>query len=122
MTFLRFSAVVGGLLSVATLALPAAAEDSLATPNFKTSPAKPKAKAAAATPKSDRRPGELEGWDSGLKGPVKVKAKAPADVIGEHRLPDGGLPLPEQRGSTPGMGDAPIGIDKNGNVGGMFKF
>ena len=74
-------------------------------------------KTAAAT--KERRPGELEGWDSGVNGPVS-KTRRPADAVGVKEVPDGGLPLPERKLSDdPG---APIGFDKSGNMGGTFKF
>lgn len=124
----------------AAVALPAAVAEELATPAFKTpaegsvkaksgarSGAKPGAKAAEKTnAKSNgpRRPGELEGWDSGAKTPAATPARArPADAIGERKIPDGGLPLPERRFTDePGMGRAPVSIDQNGNMGGAFRF
>lgn len=120
----------------AALALPVADAEELATPSFKV-PAEGTAKARAGgkpnaragektTAKSGgpRRPGELEGWDGGTKAPSATPAKArPADAIGERRVPDGGLPLPERRFTDePGMGKAPISIDQNGNMGGAFRF
>lgn len=120
----------------AAVALPVAVAEELATPSFKV-PAEGTAKARAGgkpnakagektTAKSGgpRRPGELEGWDGGTKAPSATPAKArPADAIGERRVPDGGLPLPERRFTDePGMGKAPISIDQNGNMGGAFRF
>lgn len=120
----------------AAVALPVAVAEELATPSFKmptegSAKAKPGSKPGAragekATAKSGgpRRPGELEGWDGGTKAPSATPAKArPADAIGERRVPDGGLPLPERRFTDePGMGKAPISIDQNGNMGGAFRF
>lgn len=117
----------------ATVALPVAGAEELATPSFKVpgdgsaraKPA-PKAKADKATAKSNgpRRPGELEGWDGSAKTPAATSARGrPADAIGERRVPDGGLPLPERRFTDePGMGKAPVSIDQNGNMGGAFRF
>ena len=120
-------------LFTAAIALPAAMAEELATPSFKmpgegSARAKPgaKAKPDKATAKSNgsRRPGELEGWDGGAKTPAATSAKGrPADAIGERRVPDGGLPLPERRFTDdPGMGKAPVSIDQNGNMGGAFRF
>lgn len=128
MPILRSATLIGALLTGAALASPVAAEDALATPSFKATSAKPAsakpkgAKSTAAASTRERRPGELEGFESGVPGSPGAKRRAPADAIGERRLPDGGLPLPNARESSPGMGQAPVGFDKNGNIGGMFKF
>lgn len=122
-------------LLTAGVAVSTASAEELVTPTFQTSggkaardsarhTAKPAAK-SAAKPGADRRPGELEGWDSkGMKVPaVAAKSKRPADAIGERAIPDGGLPLPERRFTDePGMGKAPMAIDQNGNMGGAFRF
>lgn len=114
--------------AMGVLSLPVAAED-LATPNFaapavkKPKPAKSTSAGLAAKPATvgkERRPGELEGFESGVVAPVKSKPRKPADAISERVVPDGGLPLP---GGGRGVDDAPpVGFDSKGNVGGMFRF
>lgn len=95
------------------------------TPGFRvapvtTTPKQPNAGTPAGA-KKERRPGELEGWDSGLRGPVKTNGKPkPADAVGEKTLPDGGLPLPKRKLSS--EMPSPLGFDKNGNMGSSFKF
>ena len=119
MTLVR-SAILGALLFAGFSAAPASAEETLATPSFKTPAAKPKPAKAASASTKERRPGELEGWESGVTAPVKPKPKRPADAIGERVVPDGGLPLPTERRGTPGQ--SPVGFDESGRMGGMFKF
>ena len=100
------------------------AEDA-ALPSVRIAPVKPKAAKAATTTSAskERRPGELEGWDSGVKAPVNPKNKRPPDALGDGKaVPDGGLPLPRERLSNGEPGRAPVGINENGAVGGMFKF
>jgi len=85
-----------------------------------------------AIPKpSQRRAGELEGWtgDDKKVAPARSGQKAAADApkvkqaskpTKPERSQDGGLPLPAARDSSD-MG-APVGFDKNGNLGTGFKF
>lgn len=112
-------------------AVPAGAEE-LAAPSFKVpdgkAAAKPAAKSKAkegakAASKSGvvRRPGELEGWDKEWK-PAPGKSNRPLDAVGERKVPDGGLPLPSPTLSNDPNGPPPIGFDKNGNMGGAFRF
>ena len=121
------------LILVAPLALAVAspgalAQSELQTPALKMpketagKPAVKRTTASASASKAERRPGELEGgFNSGVTAPLVVKKTRPADVVSEKRLPDGGLPLPNER-SERGFGESPMGFDKNGNIGGMFKF
>ena len=128
------------LLLTAGVAVGFAKAEDLATPNFKL-PDGASAKGssvkgssvkthdggsmkAAAKPDSQRRSGELEGWEGGTKTPTAgKKSKRPIDAIGERSVPDGGLPLPERRFTEePGMGRSPVSIDQNGNMGGAFRF
>ncbi|MDE2362446.1 MAG: hypothetical protein KGM42_07185 [Hyphomicrobiales bacterium] len=85
---------------------------------------------------SDRRRGELEGWDDAKpaakpaskpaakaaparKTATAAKAKAkPAEKAARDR-DDGGLPLPSSREDSTG---SPVSFDKNGNIGTGFKF
>lgn len=122
------------LLLTAGTAIGVARAEDLAPPSFKM-PDGASAKAskghdravmkAAAKSNSQRRSGELEGWDASTKtsaAPAK-KSRRPADAISERAVPDGGLPLPERRFTDePGMGKAPVSIDQNGNMGGAFRF
>ena len=110
-------------LAAASIVMPAVAQE-LAAPALKVPKASGKSVStkAASAAKAERRPGELEGgFNSGVTAPLAKKKVLPADVVSEKRLPDGGLPLPSER-SERGYGDAPMGFDKNGNIGGMFKF
>lgn len=86
-----------------------------------------------AIPKpSERRAGELENWtgDDKKAAPARSGQKAapsgPKSKAAAARPPkpernqDGGLPLPSARNS--GDVGAPVGFDKNGNLGTGFKF
>lgn len=78
---------------------------------------------------SDRRPGELEGWSDTPKLQARqaketkkhtaagktAKTEKPAEKSG-----DGGIPLPGNR--TDPNDYAPVGFDKNGNLGTGLKF
>ncbi|HMN70605.1 MAG TPA: hypothetical protein PKA55_01915 [Rhodoblastus sp.] len=78
---------------------------------------------------SDRRPGELEGWSDTPKPQAKeakkdkkhaaagkaAKAEKPAE-----KSESGGIPLPSNR--TDPNDYAPVGFDKNGNLGTGLKF
>ena len=113
------------LLLATGLGVSGACAEELATPVLKKAPGaksatRSAAKAAPSASSKDRRPGELEGWDSGLKGPVAAKSKRPPDAVGERAVPDGGLPLPEPRLSNDPS--SPVGFDKSGNMGSTFKF
>ena len=87
--------------------------------------------ALAPIPKpSDRRRGELEGWDTDAKPAAKpgarpvgrkaaVAAKAKPAQKAARDPDDGGLPLPRSRDDDAG---SPVSFDKSGNIGTGFKF
>jgi hypothetical protein len=127
------AALVSCLAATASLAAPAnGAQDQQPAPKVGQRVAQSGYERMAIPKPSERRAGELENWTgddkkatparSGQKaaasGP-KSKAAAAKPSRGE-RSGDGGLPLPSSRDNSD-MG-APVGFDKNGNLGTGFKF
>lgn len=78
-----------------------------------------------AIPKpSNRRPGELEGWDdapgSKQAGKSKGAKAAKSDAASGEKKADTGIPLPQSRTNNDDFGA--VGFDRNGNFATGFKF
>ena len=118
MTFLpRTFLMIAALAAPVVLSASAGAQDATLAPVPKARKAKP-----AATPATtgERRPGELEGWTTSAAAPASGnRKKLPPGVVSEKALPDGGIPLPAERGNDIAP---PIAIDSSGRPAGMFRF
>lgn len=118
----RFLALAAAL-GVAAPAFPACAQAlddaAIAAPKTGKAAKNKRANAAAPAAPGERKAGELEGWNGGGIPKASGKRLPPGALAEKPRAPDGGLPLPNRDG---GDDRAPVGMNSNGGIGGMFRF